>query len=295
MAEKEKPYKIVVGIFDTITKDIRDSIKTNCENSKPLGVGVYTDECCETSLYTHPLKPTIHRLQIAEGLNGVIFTFPVDSILPADIEREAAIAYQNYLEEIKQIEGLKKYKAGFVIGSFDLLHAGHIENINLASAMCKDLYVVVKTDERIFDRKKKQPVQNTTERAAVLMSLKQVKGVLFYDLDSNRRDVIQNVIAQYEEDHPGEILEEKDIVAIFGEDLKEKEEERKRRGDWGDVNIEITPRPADKMRTVSSSSYKRTMETNGGLASYEKRESESLIDETRAKANESREDDEQSK
>lgn len=276
----EKDYKLIIGIFDTISKEIRNRVLNKSEEGKPLGVGVYTDECCDTKLYTYPMKSLDHRMQIAQGLSGVAFTFPVDSLQPNEIEKAAEVAYEKYLNEVKQKEEAKKYKAGFVIGSFDLLHAGHIENINLASTFCEDLYVVVKTDERIFDRKKKHSIQNTTERAEILRALKQVKGVVFYDLDSNRDDVIRNIIDQYQKDHPGETIEQKDLVAIFGEDLKEKEEKRKRDGDWGEVNIEITPRYKEKMKKISSSVYKKIIQETGGLQNYEKRELDGLVDDS---------------
>lgn len=278
MSDKKKEYEVVIGIFDTITKDIRKSVLENSKESKILGVGVYTDEYCESTFFSSPLKSTEHRMQIAQGLTGVRFTFPVNTSNPKEIEKLADEAYNDYINEIKLLDGIKKYKAGFVIGSFDLFHAGHLQNITLASEMCQDLYVVIKTDERIFDRKKKQPVQNTTERAAVVGALKPVRGVLYYDLDSTREDVIKSVIEQYEIDYPGEILEPKDMVAIFGEDLQDKEEQRKREGDWGEVNVEFTPRSAEKMEKISSTAYKKEMESHGGLKGYEDREAEGLVD-----------------
>lgn len=273
-----KKYNTVIGIFDTITKDIRDNILKYSEGDKPLGVGVYTDNCCDTKLYTHPMKSLEHRRQIAEGLAGVSFTFSVDSLNSDDISKASEEAYKNYLQQIKEEMEAKKYKAGFLIGSFDLLHAGHIENINLASKVCENLYVVVKTDERIFNRKNKYPIQNTTERAEILRALKQVKGVLFYDLDSDRNDVIKNVIYQYKKDFPGDKINESDIVAIFGEDLKEKEEKRKNEGAWGDVNIAFTPRSKEKMEQISSSVYQRILKETGGLKRYVESETLGLID-----------------
>lgn len=114
----------------------------------------------------------------------------------------------------------------------------------------------------------------------MVRALKPVTGVLFYDLDSNREDIVRSVIEQYEMDYPEETLEPKDMVAIFGEDLKGKEEKRKRNGDWGEINVEFTPRSPEKMQTVSSTAYKKTLESNGGLASYINREAIGLVDST---------------
>ena len=60
--------------------------------------------------------------------------------------------------------------------------------------------------------------------------------------------------------------------------LKAKEEEAKRRGEWGDVNIEFTPRPEEKMKKVSTTAYKRYMEETGGLDIYEEKEEKGLND-----------------
>lgn len=278
MSSKEKEYNVITGIFDVITKGIRKSVLERAEDGKPLGVGVYTDEYCELTDFSRPMKSVEHRREIAQGLTGVAFTFPASSREFGDYEAAADAAYKEYIERVKQEQAPKQYKAGFVIGSFDLLHSGHLQNIELASEMCEDLYVVVKTDERIREKKHKDPVQNTAQRAANLRALKKVKDVLYYDLDSDRTDVVLSVIEQYERDHQGESLEPKDLVAIFGEDLKAKEEERKRNGDWGEVCVAFTPRSEEKMQLISSSTYKRMIEETGGISSYEDKEDKGLND-----------------
>lgn len=273
MEEEKKDYNYIVGIFDVMTKEIRNKISKKAEQKKPLGIGVYSDECCNTKLFTHPMKSENHRMDIASGLSGVNFTFLVDSLNPAEIEENAKKAYIDFQKQTKTLGEKKKYKAGFVIGSFDLLHAGHIENINIASELCERLYVIVKTDERIREKKHKDPVQNTTERANNLKFLRQVKGVLFYDLDSTRADVIEDVMNKLEKDYPEEKIKENEVAAIFGEDLKEKELEHKKASDWGEINLEFTPRSQLKMVTVSSSAYKKIVEeTPGGIQAFNAKE-----------------------
>lgn len=276
----KKDYIVITGIFDIITKGIRKSVLEKSKDGKPLGVGVYTDEYCESTNFSRPMKSVEHRMDIAQGLNGVAFTFPATSRDFSEIEQAADEAYESYLEKVEEAKRPKKYKAGILIGSFDLLHSGHIQNIQLASDMCQNLYVFVKTDERILAKKHKDTSQNTTKRAANLKALKteMVKDVLYFDLDSTRADAVRGVIERYQQDYPGETLEENDIVAIFGEDLKEKEEGAKRRGEWGDVNIEFTPRPEEKMKKVSTTAYKRYMEETGGLDIYEEKEEKGLND-----------------
>lgn len=280
MSSKEKEYNVITGIFDVITKGIRKSVLERSLDGKPLGVGVYTDEYCELTDFSKPMKSVEHRMEIAQGLTGVAFTFIANSRVFSEYEEVADVAYKEYMERVKQEQAPKPYKAGFVIGIFDLLHSGHLQNIELASEMCDELYVVVKTDERIRDKKHKDPVQNTAQRAANLCALKKVKDVLYYDLDSNRTDVVNSIIEQYALNHLGQLLEPKDLVAIFGEDLKEKEEERKRNGDWGDVSVAFTPRSEEKMQLISSSTYKRMVEEKGGIGRYEDNEDKGLYDVT---------------
>lgn len=273
-----KDYNVITGIFDVITKGIRQRVLEKSQDGKPLGVGVYTDDYCEAINFSRPMKPVEHRIEIVQGLSGVDFTFPVTDKNFTEIERLADEAYEKYLKEIEEANKPKDYKVGFLIGSFDLLHSGHLQNIKLASDRCQNLYVIVKTDERIIDRKHKQPVQNTTQRALNLQALKNVKAVLYYDLDSTRSDAIRSVISQYEQDYPGETLEEKDMVVFFGEDLRGKEEASIKNGEWGEVNVVFTPRSAEKMKKISSTAYKRHIERTGGLDSYEAKENEGLKD-----------------
>ena len=273
---KDEEYNVITGIFDVITKRIRQSVLEKSQEGKPLGVGVYTDEYCENTNFSRPMKPVEHRIEIAQGLTGVAFTFQVNSKNPAEIEQAANYAYQKYIQEVEKLNKNKKYKAGILIGSFDLLHFGHLQNIELASDICKDLYVIVKTDERILANKHKETVQNTTKRAANVRALKMVKDVLYYDLDSTRADAIKNVIEQYKKDYPEENIEEKDIAAIFGEDLREKEETAAKNGEWENVNILFNTRKAERIKQISSTAYKKHVEATGGLDSYEAREEAGL-------------------
>ena len=270
--EEKRKYTYVKGIFDVITKEVREKIKMSKEEGKPLGIGVFSDEYCENIIFTKPTKELEHRLSVAEGFSGVDFVFPIQ--LGERIDEIAENAYNEYLVKIKEATSKKEeFKAGIVIGSYDLLHAGHIENIKLASEFCERLYAVVKTDERIFTNKNKVPMQNTTERANNVKLLKSVSGVTYMDLDSTREDIVKDVIEMYKEE-TGKEISENEIVAIFGEDLKEKEEIHKK--EWGDVSLRFTSRPVEKMKKVSSSSYQKKIKDAGGIKVYEERENNSV-------------------
>lgn len=270
--EEKRKYTYVKGIFDVITKEVREKIKMSKEEGKPLGIGVFSDEYCEDTIFTKPTKELEHRLSVAEGFSGVDFVFPIQ--LGERIDEIAENAYNEYLVRIKAATSKKEeFKAGIVIGSYDLLHAGHIENIKLASEFCERLYAVVKTDERILANKNKIPMQNTTERANNVKLLKSVSGVTYMDLDSTREDIVKDVIEMYKEE-TGKEISESEIVAVFGEDLKEKEEIHKK--EWGDVSLRFTSRPVEKMKKVSSSSYQKKIKDAGGIEVYEARENNSV-------------------
>ena len=75
--EEKRKYTYVKGIFDVITKEVREKIKMSKEEGKPLGIGVFSDEYCEDTIFTKPTKELEHRLSVAEGFSGVDFVFPI--------------------------------------------------------------------------------------------------------------------------------------------------------------------------------------------------------------------------
>ena len=269
MSEEVKQYNYTIGIYDIICRDIRMKVRKEAEKEGKYGIGVYTDRYCEQELMTCPMKKIDERMEIARCFEGVDFVFEVDSREQKQIEEAAEKAYVAYLEEQKKIEEEKKHKVGFVIGSFDVFHAGHLENLMLAKKLCDKLVVVLKTDERILKNKNKRPKQITSERAAVLKFIKLIDNILYMDIDTTRKDIIDDVMKLYEE------IEPSDIVAIFGSDLKEKEEVFITT-DWANINVRFTERNAEKMKTVSSSNYQRICDANGGLEKLERVEAKNI-------------------
>lgn len=267
--EKKKKIDFSIGIFDNISENIKERIKQESENCEIYGVGVYTDEIVKNKYNTYPMKNVEERMNLAKKIDGVDFVFPVDSRNEQEIEDVARNAYLNYIEEQKKKNEDKKYKVGLVIGSFDVFHAGHLENLMLAKEMCENLVVVLKTDERIFKNKHKEPKQSTAERASILSMLKIIDKITYMDIDTTRRDVVEDVKSKYKD------IQSKDIVAIFGSDLQEKEEPYIDK-DWKDINVVFTNRDPQKMKIVSSSNYQRECDLKGGIENLEKKESESI-------------------
>ena len=152
MSDKEKEYNVITGIFDIITKGIRRSVLEKSNGGKPLGIGVYTDEYCKQELMTNVMKSTEERMQIAKSFEGVDFVFSVDTKDHDKIDALAQQAYEDYLADKKKEEQPKRFKLGFVIGSFDMLHLGHLEHIDMTKQLCEKVIAVLKTDERIHKK-----------------------------------------------------------------------------------------------------------------------------------------------
>lgn len=68
----------------------------------------------------------------------------------------------------------KKYRIGYMSGTFDLFHIGHINMLKRAKEQCEYLIVAVTSDEYVRNRKKKEPVIPFLERLEVVKSCKYV-------------------------------------------------------------------------------------------------------------------------
>src|SRR5213076_2850894 len=75
-------------------------------------------------------------------------------------------------------------RIGFTCGSFDLLHAGHVEYLEKARALCDRLMVAVNSDASIFRYKSPlRPVNPERERMYVVAGLAAVDAVTAMDDD----------------------------------------------------------------------------------------------------------------
>lgn len=102
------------------------------------------------------------------------------------IEAKGNYNSNNILKEnelYKKISFLKKKnkKIGLCVGSFDLLHPGHVNHLISAKKYCNALFVGVTSDRFVAKRKKGRPVFNEQMRAFFISQIKPVDYVFISD------------------------------------------------------------------------------------------------------------------
>ena len=186
---------------------------------------------------------------IMEQIIGVDFTFPVSSLDQKMLEKNIKEAYKEYQQKLKEQEENKnkpkEYNIGYTPGTYDLFHAGHLENLMLASEQCEKLIVGVKSDELVQEHKNRKPTISANERMNILRHFKFVQDVYeYYTRDPHvANDWIKSKYG-------------KSADAIFyGSDLK-KDFSKK---DSADLNIVFTERDEKLMSKRSTTAYRKLM------------------------------------
>jgi D-beta-D-heptose 7-phosphate kinase/D-beta-D-heptose 1-phosphate adenosyltransferase len=85
----------------------------------------------------------------------------------------------------------------FVNGTFDIVHAGHIQLLNYARGLGTYLLVAIDSDHRVRQLKgKDRPVHNQTDRKLLLENLRSVDRVKIFNTDQE----LEHIITLYEPD-----------------------------------------------------------------------------------------------
>ena len=98
MEENIKKIDFTIGIFDNITDKIKNKIQEESSKCETYAVGVYTDKFVIENLMTYPLKTLEERISLAKNMEGVSFTFPVNTSNKEEIKKIIEESYQKYLE-----------------------------------------------------------------------------------------------------------------------------------------------------------------------------------------------------
>ena len=69
---------------------------------------------------------------------------------------------------------MKKYKVGYVQGSFDMFHIGHLNLIKNAKSICDYLIVGVNSDELMKSFKHKTPIIPEDERLEIIEAIQKL-------------------------------------------------------------------------------------------------------------------------
>ena len=237
------------GTFDILrAKDLEKLDKqiqlSKEEGAKSFGVGIYDKDLCENLGINTPLKSLEDRMKIMEQIRGVDFVFCVPTLDKKIIKKNAEEAYHIY-EKLKQERSRedkeKEYEIGYVPGTYDLFHAGHLENLMIANKQCRKLIAGVKADELVKSQKNRVPVISEDERIEILRHFRCVYDVYkFYTRDFH----VANEFIKSKYHAP--------IEAIFcGSDLENDYSHIK------DFNIIYTPRDKETMKTRSTTAYRK--------------------------------------
>lgn len=242
-----KTVSYTYGVWDILrAKDLKDLDReiqlSRQEGSKYFGVGIYDENLCQALRMNTPLKSLEDRMKIMENIRGVDFVFPIYSLDKHILKSNATDAYKLFMEKEKhKSNGPKKYQIGYAPGTYDLFHAGHLENLTLAASECEKLIVGIKSDELVFKHKNRKPVLSADERTEILRHFKFVHDVYKY----HTRDL------QISSDWIESKYNQKIDAVFLGSDLKKDFESTK------GINIIYTPRDPEKMKTRSTTAYRK--------------------------------------
>lgn len=237
------------GAFDILrARDLQDLDKkiqlSKQEGSEYFGVGVYENNLCENLGFNTPLKSLEDRMNIMKYIRGVDFVFPVKSLHEDILKDSVREGYQEYKAEQKNIQPQnvkKQYKLGYAPGTYDLFHAGHLENLLIASSQCEKLIVGIKSDDLVQKHKNKTPIISEDERMEILRHFKFVHDAyIYYTRDLN----IANDWFKAKYNKPFDAV-------FYGSDLK------KDFANMTDFNIVFTPRNKEMMKTRSTTAYRK--------------------------------------
>jgi len=99
MEEKiQKKLGFTIGIFDEISDNIKKKIYEESCKCETFGVGVYTDKFIIENFMTYPSKSLDERISIAKKIEGVDFTFIVDTADSSKVKVIIEDAYENYIK-----------------------------------------------------------------------------------------------------------------------------------------------------------------------------------------------------
>lgn len=87
----------------------------------------------------------------------------------------------------------KKYGAGIICGSFDVIHPGYVRMFSDAKSVCDTLIVALQGDPTIDRPEKCKPVQSLDDRIEILQSMRHVDRIVCYNTELELEDLLGTV------------------------------------------------------------------------------------------------------
>jgi glycerol-3-phosphate cytidylyltransferase len=88
---------------------------------------------------------------------------------------------------------MKKNKVGIIAGSFDIIHPGYVKMFKEAREMACDYLIVALQEDPTVDRPHKiKPIHTWDERKEVLLSVKYIDEVIWYNTESDLLNLLKN-------------------------------------------------------------------------------------------------------
>lgn len=85
-------------------------------------------------------------------------------------------------------------KTGFINGTFDILHPGHLAMLEFAKSQCDELFVALDTDERVRTLKgSDRPINDAVTRSKMMLAIRWVDHVLFFDSDESLESCVKSI------------------------------------------------------------------------------------------------------
>jgi len=114
-------------------------------------------------------------------------------------------------------------KIGFTSGAFDILHAGHVDYLEKAKAMCNILIVGVNTDASIKKYKgPDRPINSESHRVEIVAALASVDAVFTFDERRNQQNIEALRPHYYIKagDYSADTLTSKETVEKYGGEVR---------------------------------------------------------------------------
>lgn len=174
--EKDK-IKFIHGTFDILNVKDLDTIEKAHEECETLVVGVYTDELAYATNKKVPIIPCEDRKRVVSAIKGVEYVIEISNMqqLYTKINELETFVRNNIEKDIEQLKrNTKKYKKGFIQGTFDMFHTGHLNLIKRAKLQCEELVVGVNTNDLVKNYKNKTPIMSFEERKRIIGAIEDV-------------------------------------------------------------------------------------------------------------------------